>query len=91
MLILVFLLGILPLFRACLQCDTRIRTLHENFILTAPSLSDQIALKDICDQSYEEYKRASQQRKGVIGETGDLQAFVSWRRFYETLQTHVEQ
>lgn len=68
MLISVFLLGILPLIRACLQCDNRIRTLHDNLILTAPSVSDQIDLKTICDHSYEEYKSASQQRKGVIGE-----------------------
>ncbi|XP_075889360.1 izumo sperm-egg fusion protein 1 isoform X2 [Nelusetta ayraudi] len=69
MLILAFLLASLPLFRACLQCDTRIRTLHDNLILSAPSVSDQIVLKHICDQSYVEYKQASQQRKGVIDPT----------------------
>lgn len=81
MLILAFLLASLPLFRACLQCDTRIRTLHDNLILSAPSVSDQIVLKHICDQSYVEYKQASQQRKGVIGETTILSTFVSRHRF----------
>lgn len=75
-----FLLCILPLVRACLQCDNRIRTLHDNLILSATSVSDQIALKDICDQSYEEYKQSSQQRKGVIGETEILLTFVSWHK-----------
>lgn len=68
-LMLVFLLGIVPVHRACLQCDRRIRTLHDNFILSAPSVEDQIDLAKICDQAYLTYRQSSQQRKGVIGET----------------------
>lgn len=68
-LLLLLLQGIFPLLRACLQCDDKIRTLHDNFILSAPSLADQIALKSICEQAHQEYIQASQQRKGVIGES----------------------
>ncbi|XP_028313845.1 izumo sperm-egg fusion protein 1 isoform X2 [Gouania willdenowi] len=54
---------------ACLQCDRSIRILHEDFILSAPSLSDQIELKKINDQAIVSYKSTSQERKGVIDPT----------------------
>lgn len=69
MLMLVFLLSSIPAFMACLQCDRRIRLLHEDFILSAPNVNDQIEMKKICDHAYVTYKETSWQRKGVIGES----------------------
>ena len=68
LLMLVSLLHCVPAAKACLQCDRRIRLLHEDFILSAPTVHDQIELKMICDQAYVTYKETSQERKGVIGE-----------------------
>lgn len=53
---------------ACLQCDRSIRIMHEDFILSASTVQDQISLKNICDQAYVTYIETSQERKGVIGE-----------------------
>lgn len=52
---------------ACLQCDRKIRLLHEDFILSEASVEDQIKLKKICDHVYTTYQRISRERKGVIG------------------------
>lgn len=68
MLMLLYLLCCVPAVKTCLQCDGRIRRLHENFILSAPTIADQIELKKICDHAYNTYKEASQKRKGIIGE-----------------------
>lgn len=54
---------------ACLQCDRSISTMHEDFILSAPSVEDQIIFQMISDQAYVTYRETSQSRKGVIGET----------------------
>lgn len=69
MLMLVFLLSSIPALMACLQCDHRIRLLHEDFILSAPTVNDQIEMKKICDHAYVTYKETSWQRKGIIGES----------------------
>lgn len=63
-----YLLCCVPAVKTCLQCDGRIRHLHENFILSAPAIADQIELKKICDHAYTTYSDVSQQRKGIIGE-----------------------
>lgn len=68
LLMLVSLLGCVPAAKACLQCDRRIRLLHEDFILSAPTVDDQIEMKKICDHAYVTYRETSQERKGVIGE-----------------------
>lgn len=68
MLMVVSLLSSLPTLRACLQCDHRIRQLHEDFTLSAPSVKDQIEMKKIRDYAYVTYKKTSRERKGVIGE-----------------------
>lgn len=69
MLMFVCLLCCVPAVKACLQCDHRIRLLHEDFILSAPTIRDQIEMKKICDHAYMTYKETSRERKGVIGET----------------------
>lgn len=69
MLMLVSLLSSVPTLRACLQCDHRIRQLHEDFALSPPSVNDQIKMKKICDYAYVTYQKTSRERKGVIGET----------------------
>lgn len=69
MLMLLSLLSSVPAFKACLQCDRRIRRLHEDFVLSAPTVDDQIEMKKICDHAYVTYKETSWGRKGVIGET----------------------
>ncbi|XP_053181495.1 izumo sperm-egg fusion protein 1 [Scomber japonicus] len=69
LLILVSLLCCVPAAKGCLQCDRRIRLLHEDFILSAPSVIDQIELKKICDYAYVTYRDTSQKRRGVIDPT----------------------
>lgn len=64
-----FLLCSVPAASACLQCDRRIRLLHEDYILSAPTVDNQIEMKKIRDYAYVTYKDTSRQRKGVIGET----------------------
>lgn len=53
---------------ACLQCARRVRLLHEDLILTASTVADQIEIKKICDEVYVRYRATSQERKGIIGE-----------------------
>ncbi|XP_030273267.1 izumo sperm-egg fusion protein 1 isoform X4 [Sparus aurata] len=67
LLMLVSLLCCVPAAKACLQCDRKIRLLHEDFILSASTVDNQIELKKICDHAYVTYKETSQERKGVIG------------------------
>lgn len=69
LLMLVSLLCCVPAAQACLQCDRRIRLLHEDFALSAPTVDDQIEIKKICDHAYVTYRETSRERKGVIGET----------------------
>lgn len=71
-LMLVSLLCCVTAARACLQCDRSIRMMHEDFILSAPTLRDQLDLQSICDQAYVTYIETSQERKGVIGEIKKL-------------------
>ena len=66
-LILMSLLCCVSAARACLQCDRTVRLLHEDFILAAPIVIDQIEMKMICDHAYVTYRETSQERKGVIG------------------------
>ncbi|XP_072243048.1 izumo sperm-egg fusion protein 1 [Leuresthes tenuis] len=68
-LILVSLFCCVSAARACLQCDRTVRLLHEDFILAAPTVIDQIDLKIICDHAYVTYRETSQERKGVIDPT----------------------
>ncbi|XP_008279797.1 izumo sperm-egg fusion protein 1 [Stegastes partitus] len=69
LLTLVSLLCCVPAAEACLQCERTIRLLHEDFILSAPSVSDQIELQKISDHAYVTYADTSRQRKGVIDPT----------------------
>ncbi|XP_031583788.1 izumo sperm-egg fusion protein 1 isoform X5 [Oreochromis aureus] len=67
LLMLVSLLCCVTAARACLQCDRSIRMMHEDFILSAPTLQDQLNLQSIRDQAYVTYIETSQERKGLIG------------------------
>ncbi|XP_041856469.1 izumo sperm-egg fusion protein 1 [Melanotaenia boesemani] len=69
LLILVLLLCCVSAAMTCLQCDNTIRVLHEDFILSAPTVKDQIELKMIRDHAYVTYKKTSQERKGVVDPT----------------------
>lgn len=69
LLILVSLLCGVPAAELCLQCDTTITRIHEDFILSAPTVNEQIELQKICDYAYVTYKETSQVREGVIGES----------------------
>ncbi|XP_070690662.1 izumo sperm-egg fusion protein 1 [Pempheris klunzingeri] len=69
LLILVSLLCCVPAAKACLQCDRRVRLLHEDFVLSAPTVDDQIEMKKICDHAYVTYRETSRGRKGVIDPT----------------------
>lgn len=62
------LLWCVPAAKACLQCDRKIRLLHEDLVLSAPTVDDQIEMKKICDHAYVTYKETSRELKGVIGE-----------------------
>ncbi|XP_073321624.1 izumo sperm-egg fusion protein 1 [Pagrus major] len=91
LLMLVSLLCCVPAGKACLQCDRRIRLLHEDFILSAPSMGSQIDLKKICDHAYVTYKDTSRERKGVIDPTTLYRARTEYQnefdRFLETRHT----
>lgn len=68
-----FVVGLLalcrmPAGRACLQCDRKIRLLHEDFLLSAASVEDQLELTLIMDHAYITYSATSQAHRGVIGE-----------------------
>ncbi|XP_037338089.2 izumo sperm-egg fusion protein 1 [Pungitius pungitius] len=66
---LVSLLCFVPAAKACLQCDHKIRILLEDFVLSAPTVDDQIEMTKIRDHAYVTYRETSQKRKGVIDPT----------------------
>lgn len=53
---------------SCLQCDSRVRLLNEDLVLSAPTVAEQIEIKMICDHAYVTYRETSLERMGVIGE-----------------------
>ncbi|XP_029366338.1 izumo sperm-egg fusion protein 1 isoform X2 [Echeneis naucrates] len=55
--------------KACLQCDRRVRLLHDDLILSASTVVDQIELKKICDHAYVTYRETSGERNGLIDPT----------------------
>lgn len=65
---LVSLLCCVPAANSCLQCDSRVRLLNEDLVLSAPSVAEQIEIKMICDHAYVTYRETSLERMGVIGE-----------------------
>lgn len=81
MLTLLSLLSIVPASDACLQCDRRMRRMHEDYILFASKINDQIEMKKIRDHAYETYKSTSKERQGVIGE------LTTWIRHVTTLRS----
>ncbi|XP_034548247.1 izumo sperm-egg fusion protein 1 isoform X2 [Notolabrus celidotus] len=91
LLVLVSLLCCVCSAEACLQCDRKIRLLHEDFALSAPTVDDQIELKKICDHAYVTYRETSRQRKGVIDPTTLYRARTEYQiefdRFLKTQQT----
>ncbi|XP_026042862.1 izumo sperm-egg fusion protein 1 isoform X3 [Astatotilapia calliptera] len=92
-LMLVSLLCCVTAARACLQCDRSIRMMHEDFILSAPTLQDQLDLQSICDQAYVTYIETSQERKGVIDPTTLYRAKTEYQsefdRFLKTKLTEL--
>lgn len=63
------ILGSCPSVRSCLQCDQVVRYVHEDFLSTVTGITvrDQIELKQIIDQAYDNYRDTSRQFRGVIG------------------------
>ncbi|XP_061586234.1 izumo sperm-egg fusion protein 1 [Cololabis saira] len=88
---LVLLLWSVHAAQSCLQCERTIRLLHEDYILSAPSVNDQIELKSICDQAYQTYRETSLKQKGVIDPTTLYRARTEYQsefaRFLETKHT----
>ncbi|XP_037831366.1 izumo sperm-egg fusion protein 1 [Kryptolebias marmoratus] len=88
LLILASLLCGVPVAKSCLQCDSTIRRIHEDFILSAPTVQDQIELQNICDYAYVTYKETSQVRQGVTDPTTLYRAKTEYQsefdRFLET-------
>ncbi|XP_055367149.1 izumo sperm-egg fusion protein 1 isoform X7 [Betta splendens] len=66
LLIVTSLLCCAPVAKSCLQCDSKIRLLNEDFGLSAPTVAEQIEIHMICHHAYETYKETSLQRMGVI-------------------------
>ncbi|XP_054467778.1 izumo sperm-egg fusion protein 1 [Anoplopoma fimbria] len=91
LLMLVSLLCCLPPAKACLQCDRKIRLLLEDFVLSAPTVDDQIEIKKICDHAYATYRETSRERKGVIDPTTLYRAKTEYQsefdRFLKTKHT----
>ncbi|XP_054895688.1 izumo sperm-egg fusion protein 1 isoform X2 [Poeciliopsis prolifica] len=69
LLVVVLLLHRIVTAEACLQCDRTIKTMHEDYILSASSVAEQITFQMISDQAFVSYKKTSQSRKGVIDPT----------------------
>ncbi|XP_078107208.1 izumo sperm-egg fusion protein 1 isoform X2 [Sander vitreus] len=91
LLVLVSLLCCVPAAKACLQCDRRIRLLLEDFVLSAPTVNNQIEMKKICDHAYVTYRETSRERKGVIDPTTLYRARTEYQsefdRFLKTKHT----
>ncbi|KAM7415949.1 hypothetical protein PAMA_018153 [Pampus argenteus] len=91
LLMLVSLLCWVPAAKACLQCDRRIRLLHEDLSLSAPTVIDQIEVKKISDYAYVTYRETSQERRGVIDPTTLYRARTEYQsefdRFLKTQHT----
>ncbi|XP_039658704.1 izumo sperm-egg fusion protein 1 isoform X3 [Perca fluviatilis] len=91
LLVLVSLLCCVPAAKACLQCDRRIRLLLEDFVLSAPTVNNQIEMKKICDHAYVTYRETSWERKGVIDPTTLYRARTEYQsefdRFLKTKHT----
>ncbi|XP_045890638.1 izumo sperm-egg fusion protein 1 isoform X2 [Micropterus dolomieu] len=83
LLVLVSLLCCVPAAKACLQCDLRVRLLHEDLVLSAPTVDNQIELKKICDHAYVTYRETSQIRKGVIDPTTLYRATTEYQSEFE--------
>ncbi|XP_034451364.1 izumo sperm-egg fusion protein 1 [Hippoglossus hippoglossus] len=89
LLILVTLLGCVLAADACLQCDRRVRLLHEDLALSAPTVADQIEITKICDHAYVTYRDTSRDRKGVIDHTTLYRASTEYHsEFDKFLKTH---
>ncbi|KAM8886588.1 izumo sperm-egg fusion protein 1 isoform 2-T2 [Spinachia spinachia] len=77
--------------KACLQCDHKIRILLEDFVLSAPTVHDQIEMTKIRDHAYVRYRETSQERKGVIDSTTLYRARTEYQseldRFLKTEHT----
>ncbi|XP_078026741.1 izumo sperm-egg fusion protein 1 isoform X2 [Epinephelus lanceolatus] len=91
LLILVSLLCCVHAAEACLQCDRSIRRLHEDFVLSAPTVDDQIEMKKISEHAYVTYRETSLERKGVIDPTTLYRARTEYQsefdRFLKTPHT----
>ncbi|XP_071774659.1 izumo sperm-egg fusion protein 1 [Centroberyx gerrardi] len=89
LLMLAALLHCVPAGKACLQCDRRIRLLHEDFLLSAASVQDQIELKKIRDHAYVTYRETSRERSGVIDPTTLYRASTEYQSEFDRFQnTH---
>ncbi|XP_026198455.1 izumo sperm-egg fusion protein 1 isoform X2 [Anabas testudineus] len=69
LLMLVSLLCCVHAVKSCLQCDSRIRLLNEDLVLSASSVAEQIEIQMICDHAYVTYRETSLERMGVIDPT----------------------
>ncbi|CAL8249195.1 unnamed protein product [Merluccius merluccius] len=82
-----------PAVRACLQCDRRTRLLHEDLLLSAASVEDQIEFTLIRDHAYVTYRETSQARRGVIDPTTLYRASTQYHnefdRFKKIQQTEL--
>ncbi|XP_024908964.1 izumo sperm-egg fusion protein 1 isoform X2 [Cynoglossus semilaevis] len=68
MLIGLLLLFCLPTANTCLQCNRRVRHLHDNMIQSS-SLADELELQKIFSHGVEMFREISEKRKGVIDTT----------------------
>ncbi|KAK2901912.1 izumo sperm-egg fusion protein 1 isoform X2 [Channa argus] len=69
LLMLVSLLCCFPAAKACLQCDSALRLLHDDLVLSATTVAEQIEIKKIRDHAYVTYRETSLERMGVIDPT----------------------
>ncbi|XP_024294230.1 izumo sperm-egg fusion protein 1 isoform X1 [Oncorhynchus tshawytscha] len=88
LLCLLSLLCCVPAGRPCLQCDRRVRLLHEDYLLAAASatIEDQIELKKILDYAYVTYTTTSNQYSGVIDPTTLYRASTEYQSEFDRFQ-----
>ncbi|KAK2837826.1 hypothetical protein Q5P01_015038 [Channa striata] len=92
LLMLLSLLCCVPAGKACLQCDSTIRFLHEELALSAPTVAEQIEVKNIVDHAFVTYKETSLKRKGIIDPTTLYRASTEYQNEFDRFMKmdHVE-
>ncbi|XP_034023607.1 izumo sperm-egg fusion protein 1 [Thalassophryne amazonica] len=76
-----FLICCISAAQACLQCDSRIRNLHQDYILSFSSVLDQIIVTEYRDHAYTLYQQESLKGNGVVDSTTLYNAVAEYQNY----------